>query len=131
MDADSISKITIIKHSSGNYIKYNVHSSKDLDKKMPVGTFAITEFEAEYLYKVLHAHFNKTKLPTGVIVKDLTVLKRKEAENNRFERDPIEFAGSPQESAADMQRENLAADSTRTPEKKKQEGNTLEEAAQL
>ena len=112
MELDTISKIYIVKHETGDYIKMNIYPSKDLLKKMPSGTVALDVAESRRLFAALRAYFENTDYPPYMEVKDLRQLQRSRLENNRFERERVSVPMNAQR----IQEENMRNEG-RLPEK--------------
>ena len=76
MDLDTFGTINLVRHASGQYIKFQIFPSKDLKTKMSVGTMALDMEESRRLFNALKAIFEDTMLPSYVRVIDMRGMQR-------------------------------------------------------
>lgn len=69
MEFDILSKIYVVQHSSGIYLKFTVKKADA--KELPIGAVNFNEQETMRLYAALRAYFERLELPEYMIVKDI------------------------------------------------------------
>lgn len=111
MQLDTFGKVFFIQHTQGNFVKFQVYPSTDLQRKMSIGTVTLDEPEALRLYEILKAIVEKRSHPS-VEIKDMRAMKKANDEF-RIKKEQTEEAVI---SAEDLQKQNLSAEGRLEPQ---------------